>query len=425
MLFLTATLAIIALALFLRVMKLRAEIARFEKGARERTQILPHDESTLNAGGGVEKLRREINTLISDAEKNNGARNDYIRQIDTSLGSIREAVIIVDDENSVLMANEAAKNIFGGGKSLQGRRIEGFMTSVAFLDYVRDLRAGKASGSQIVEIPKDDGLLWFEVTGSIIKSEGTSRDLCIFVLHDITKLKALENMRKEFVANVSHELRTPVTVIRGFTDMMIEEGENLSPEERSRFLDKIQRNVARLGSLLEDLLTLSRLEGDTKVLQIEMQDLNNIVRETLENFMDRKPEGCTIEVDLDTSIPSLKLDNMRISQILDNLLDNAVRHARGMKKIKVTTKAEDGKVICSVADDGCGIPAADVPHIFERFYRVDKGRSRELGGTGLGLAIVKHAVMQHGGNVFIESKVGQGTTIGFTLPIQTKEISKS
>jgi len=388
-----------------------------EKGAKERTPILPSSEKGFGIGARAENLRREINALVADAESNQGRRNDYVRQIETTLGNIREAVLIVDDENAVLMANEAAKNIFGGGKSLAGRRIEGFMTSVAFLDYVHDLRANKNSSGQIVELAKGSDRLWFEVTGAMLKSEEKSQNLCVFVLHDVTKLKALENMRKEFVANVSHELRTPVTVIRGFTDMLVDEGDNLPPEERARYLEKIQRNVARLANLLEDLLTLSRLEGDVKVLQTEIQSLNDIVRETVGNFKDRKPDECTVEIDLDLSIPALPLDHLRISQVIDNFLDNAVLHARGMKKIKVATKAETGKAICTVADDGCGIPPDDVPHIFERFYRVEKGRSRELGGTGLGLAIVKHAVMQHGGNVFVESRVGRGTTIGFSLPI--------
>jgi signal transduction histidine kinase len=244
------------------------------------------------------------------------------------------------------------------------------------------------------------------------------RQLCLFVLHDITKLKALENMRTDFVANVSHELRTPVTVIRGFTDTLLDEGEDLDPTQRRSFLLKIQRNVVRLISLLEDLLTLSRLEGRALKLELEQLQLNDLVKETVESIDERLPEGCSLALELDPELPQTAIDPLRIGQVLENLLNNAIRHAKGMKTLRVRTYIEQSRVTCAVEDDGCGIPLADLPHIFERFYRVDKGRSRESGGTGLGLSIVKHIVMQHGGNIFVSSRVGEGSRFGFTLPLR-------
>jgi signal transduction histidine kinase len=201
-------------------------------------------------------------------------------------------------------------------------------------------------------------------------------------LHDITQLKALERMRTEFVANVSHELRTPVTIIKGFSDTLLEDSE-LSPQERDRFLQKIQKNVIRLHHLLEDLLTLSRMESKADPLQRERQSLNTLVTEICDNFRGRMPEGQVLRAELDTGAPPLDLDSLRITQVLENLLDNALRHARDMRHLTVRTSVVGEQVRCYVEDDGCGIPARDLPHIFERFYRVDKGRSRELGGTGL------------------------------------------
>jgi len=390
---------------------------------RELADSVRTRETTLierRPGYGIDRcageLRLELNTLIAEARAVRDRDRDYLHQIETTLGSIREAVLILDESNYVRMANEAARQLLASDRELLGRRIESLLPSVAFLDYMKSVRGGNRKGNELVELARGGERLWFEVTGAVVKDAG-GQHLCLFVLHDITKLKALENMRTEFVANVSHELRTPVTVIRGFTDTLLEEGDELSSEDRARFLGKIQRNVVRLNSLLEDLLTLSRLEGRAHVLQTEELKLNDVVAEAASNFKDRKPDAVAFEMIADPAVPAMQLDPLRITQVVENLLDNACRHARGLTRLVVRTTLAGDHVECSVEDNGCGIPPADVPHIFERFYRVDKGRSRELGGTGLGLSIVKHTILQHGGNVFVESRVGEGTRIGFTIPL--------
>jgi two-component system, OmpR family, phosphate regulon sensor histidine kinase PhoR len=412
-------LALAVLALLLRQWHLGRMLADLEESAKSRKPALLEKHARLGIGRRIESLHRELNALIAQSMTDRDRDRNYLRQIEMTLGSIREAVLIVDEDNCVCMANKAARALLGTDRQLAGRRVEGLLPSVTFLDYMHELRESHTPGAELVEIVKGVDHLWFEVTGAVINEEGRVNKLYLFVLHDITKLKALENMRTEFVANVSHELRTPVTVIRGFTDTLIEEGDQLSLEERQRFLGKIQRNVVRLNSLLEDLLTLSRLEGRAVVLKTEPLSLNKIVQEACGNILDRKPADCALDLDLDAAVPVIELDALRITQVLENLLDNAIRHARGMTRMCIKTRLKDGAVTCSVEDNGCGIPPADVPHIFERFYRVDKGRSRELGGTGLGLSIVKHTIMQHGGTVFVESRVGQGTTIGFELPLKS------
>ena len=415
--FLAVAFALVSLALAMRLSAIGRRLRELTNSAYKRETLLIEKQAHDSIGRDVEVLHGVINALISESRTDRDRDRDYLRQIETTLGSIREAVLIVDENSFVCMANEAARTLVGPDKQIVGRRVESLLPGVAFLDYMYGVREGRKTGAESVEIVKGEEHFWFEVTGAVISDVKARQKMCLYVLHDITRLKALENIRKEFVANVSHELRTPVTIIRGFTDTLIDEGEQLTPEERSRFLGKIQRNVVRLNSLLEDLLTISRLEGNSAVLKLENLSLNDLALETCNNFKERLDQGRTIEFIPAAEMPLLPIDPLRITQVLENLLENANKHARGMTKLVVRTELKEKTVTCRVEDNGCGIPTQDLPHIFERFYRVDKGRSREQGGTGLGLSIVKHIVIQHGGTVFVESVQGKGTTIGFELPI--------
>jgi len=416
--------ALVALGLAFRLRSVSNMLRDLADSAQQREPMLIERRSRFGVGKQVESLHDALNTLISEAKYGRNRDRDYLHQIETTLGSIREVILIVDDSHYVRMANDAARQLIGTNKHLLGRRVESLLPSVGFLDYVRGTWNGSKSGNEVVEIVTGEEHMWFEVTGALISSDESRQRLSLFVLHDITKLKLLESMRTEFVANVSHELRTPVTVIRGFTDTLLEEGEDLDAAARERFLRKIERNVVRLNTLLEDLLTLSRMEGRESVLKPELISLNDLVREICENYSDRKPADCELDFQLDLGIPLMPLDPLRITQVLENLMDNAVRHARGMTTLRIRTAMKGNIVVCAVEDNGCGIPAPDIPHIFERFYRVDKGRSRESGGTGLGLSIVKHIILQHGGNVFVHSRTGHGTSMGFEIPKAPEDLAE-
>ncbi len=260
---------------------------------------------------------------------------------------------------------------------------------------------------------------WVEISGAPLAAGAPDgQKLCLFVLHDITRLKDLEKVRREFVANVSHELRTPLTVIKGFAETLIEDDDRLSREDRLRFLEKIKRQTYRLVALVNDLLALSRLESDHHKLDLRPQSLKSLIDETVAEYTERFREaGVTLELDLRHTDDILPLDALKISQVFQNLIDNCFRYAKGFTRVRILTRQEDDCVRVTVEDNGCGIPANDVPHIFERFYRVDKGRSRESGGTGLGLSIVKHIVQQHGGEASCESEERGGTRIHFTVPV--------
>ncbi len=224
-------------------------------------------------------------------------------------------------------------------------------------------------------------------------------------------------MRSEFVANVSHELRTPLTAIRGYLETLLggalEEWENAR-----RFLEIVFRHTERLGRLLDDLLDLSNIELGKIQLKLEATDLREALEPVL-TIIRRQAEGKSVSLvtDLGADLPPVLADRDRLAQILINLVDNAVKFTPSKGRVTVSGTVHGGTVEVAVADTGVGIPSTDLPRITERFYRVDKARSRELGGTGLGLAIVKHLVLAHGGELKIESELGQGTTVRFTLPV--------
>jgi two-component system phosphate regulon sensor histidine kinase PhoR len=224
-------------------------------------------------------------------------------------------------------------------------------------------------------------------------------------------------VRKDFVANVSHELRTPLSIIKGYAETLVDGHHDMPLTDRDKFLRTIQRHTERLNSLLEDLLTLSRLESINPGLRRESVAVSDLITSLIEDYRARPAaSGYQLHFAIDPTIGELLVDPLKITQVCENLLDNALKYSPKGSCIDVSARRRDHEVEVSVRDNGPGIPAEDLPHIFERFYRVDKGRSRDKGGTGLGLSIVKHIVQLHGGRVWVESKVGQGTAFFFGLP---------
>ena len=236
------------------------------------------------------------------------------------------------------------------------------------------------------------------------------------VQEDIAQLRRSDQVRKDFTANVSHELRTPLAAIKAFAETL-HEGAAEDPEHRAEFIQEIESNADRMTRLVDDLLTLSTLDSKARSRALESVDLMRVAAEvtaTLKPLASRKELGLRLEPFHD--IPPVRGDRGQLKQVLTNLLDNAVKYTPEKGLVRVSASCAESRVTVSVQDTGPGIPAEDLPRIFERFYRVDKARSRELGGTGLGLAIVKHIVEAHGGSVAVESRPGAGSTFRFTLP---------
>ena len=256
----------------------------------------------------------------------------------------------------------------------------------------------------------------FQVQSSLVQYPQGGGEGVIVVFHDVTDLKRLERIRQDFVANVSHELRTPLTTIRGYLEALLDGGlEN--PAQAGSFLRTVERHSQRMEKIVSDLLLLSEIESPDRMLKrerLQVGDLISSAVDSLRPMADSKRQAVQKEVASD--LPPTPGDSDKIHQVITNLLHNAICYTPEQGHIRVAASAVERGVEVSVSDDGIGIPSGDLPRIFERFYRVDKGRSREMGGTGLGLSIVKHIIEAHGGWVRAESKPGQGSRFTFFLP---------
>lgn len=414
------TLTVICGFLIHREFRIRALIGQMIQAASNKTPLFIVKHNYLSRLMRIDELQRAINDMHYEFRKSSQVEKNHLRQIETTLGNIQESVIIVDEANFVLLANQSFHRLIDTRDIKPGQRLENLIQCADFLEYVRSFKQSEFEAPREIQYLKEGSTMWFEVTGALLddRMEGTD-SLYLFVLHDITHQKRLETIRSQFVANVSHELRTPVTIIKGFADTLVEDHIKLSDADRERFLMKIQKNVIRLHRLLEDLLTLTRLETPTSKLNREPLLLGELVREVADNLESQLVENNqTIVIDLDPNEKPVQVDPLRITEVLENIMDNAIRHARGMTQLSVRTRCSDVELTCSIEDNGCGIPEHDLPRIFERFYRVDKGRSRERGGTGLGLSIVKHIIQLHNGTIKAYSGGSiNGLHIVFTLPL--------
>lgn len=239
----------------------------------------------------------------------------------------------------------------------------------------------------------------------------------VLVLNEVTDIRQLEAMRRDFIANASHELKTPLTVIRGLTETLHEEPQ-MDADSRERFIDKLNRQVGRLAGLVSDLLSLSRVEGDREQFEMETVDLLELAKTSYkENLPVAEAKGVSLRVQLPNYSIPVTGDRSALTQALENLLDNALNYTPKGGEVTLKAKIHEGQAVVEVEDTGIGIEPEDQLRIFERFFRVDKARSRELGGTGLGLSIVKHTVLSHGGEVSVESEPGRGSRFRLRIPL--------
>jgi two-component system phosphate regulon sensor histidine kinase PhoR len=415
---LVASLVLLSLYLWLRLRAARGLASTLVEASRAGKPVLLDTTGPLLRGTQLNELAGEVNRLLTENASISTSGQEALVRIQTMLGNLREAVLMVDSENLIRMANPAFSDLVPANGDPLGERLDLYIQGEAFHEFLRDVRRGGVGRHKELPVRINEEDRWLEVSAAPLE-EGKMqpRDYTLFVFHDITRQKRLEKMRTEFVANVSHELRTPVTIIKGFAETLIEDEAILSPEDRTRFLKKIRSNSERLHSLLQDLLLLTRLESTDMVLQLEDISAGVFIRELSESWESLLEEGGQrLVLDLCEGNDRIRADPLRLSQVMTNLLENAVRHARGFTEIRLSTHLKEGGVVISVADDGAGIPEKDLPHVFQRFYRVEKGRSRESGGTGLGLSIVKHIVVQHGGEIRALSGKGRGTTIEVFIP---------
>jgi signal transduction histidine kinase len=416
------TIALIAaLLLARRLSRLKRVIRELEEAARAKQRLLPEASEAALQALGVAGLIRELNASIERGNDRAAKSAGYSNQAEAMLRAVHEVIIVFNAERRVEFSNRAAERLFRGGQSLDGLRLDGVMRSLSLLELLDD----ESSTPRQIQIEQGAETLWFEAscTPILADAHSTTTPLSkrrLLVLHEITQLKRLEVLRRDFVANVSHELRTPLTIIKGFAETLLDDDAQLDQQSRNRFIGKIVANSERLNVLVEDLLTLSRLESKPDQLDPAVQSFRSLFEDCIENYRSRiDPDRQTIELNYDERVGDFAFDRFRINQVLDNLAENVFRYAPEFTRLMLDVQLDEaaGNVVCSVVDDGPGIPEKDLPHIFERFYRVDKGRSRERGGTGLGLSIVKHIIQLHGGTIHVERGQSGGTIIVFTLPM--------
>ncbi len=335
------------------------------------------------------------------------------------LDAIPDGLCVVDETSHIRLLNPAARRIFSiSAAAASGSVLETFRDSTTTRLVENALRQGAAAREIIRMRGRDDTMREIAVTALPLASENGSKRGAVVLFEDTTQLHHLEQVRRDFVSNVSHELRTPLSIFRGYLETLIEEPE-LAADERQRILRVLEKHSVRLNALADDLLSLARLEAPAPDLQFGKLNLREFVQRVAKEWEKKAAaRQLHILVNVAEDPPSIQADEARLEEVLYNLLDNAVKYSNPGGLITIAAARErDDRVSISVSDEGAGIAAADLPRIFERFYRADKARSRELGGTGLGLAIVKHIAHLHGGSVEAESQLGRGTTIRLILPI--------
>ena len=365
------------------------------------------------------KLRHEREARRIEIQKLQGQQQIISAEIrarqDVLFDSMAEGVLVLDGDGRVQVANRAFAELFNTTGDLRGKVLLEAIRSHEVAELVSRV---DTEGRVLAHEMKLPGLeeRWLQVNAAAISSNDRRRLGTILVFHDLTRVRRLERTREEFVANVSHELRTPLSLIKGYIETLLG-GAKDDPEVAVKFLQTIERNAKRLDLLIQDLLAISELESGRVKLNVQPVSLRPVVDEVFSNFRER---AVARKIKLVNALSDLAVqaDPDRLQQVFANLLDNAIKYGRDDGSVTVGGRVvEEGKVEVSVQDDGPGIPAESLERVFERFYRVDKGRSREQGGTGLGLAIVKHIVQSHSGAVWAKSEPGRGATFFFTLPL--------
>jgi len=338
----------------------------------------------------------------------------------TILRAMQDGLLVVDKSLRVTLVNQAFRKLFA---------LPEISLGAPLLDVVRDatvdrlieetVRTGKATQSELVRAdPKTNSERDVEISAVPIKDDAGLTTGAVVLFHDITQLKQTDKVRRDFVANVSHELRTPLSILRGYIETLLDNPQT-SDKELLRILRVMERHSKRLGLLIDDLLTLARLESRSAGLQFSDVQLGELFQSVIRDWEKKLAEKqLKVIVDLSPDARTIRADETRLHEVLYNLLDNALKYSRENGEIRLRGAQHGPEIVLSVTDNGIGISKDDLPRVFERFYRADKARSRELGGTGLGLAIVKHIAQLHGGRVEAESELGKGTTIRVVLRIK-------
>src|SRR5208282_598 len=404
----------------------RAYTGRIERLREFSRRVAEGDFRPIPADGTgdtLEALGISLNQTASRLDRSIRSLTEERNLSAAILGSMVEGVAVVNGAERLVFANPGFAAILGLDiPPVAGSSLLEVVRQTELIEAVRHVLAGESR----VEAEISTGTLrqhFFAVTVAAVRAGETSG--AVIVLHDITELRRLERIRRDFVANVSHELRTPLTAIQGFAETLIG-GAIDDPQNRGRFLAIILEHSRRLARLTGDLLRLSQLAAEQLEMEIRAVSVTQLIESCYETAQRRAAEkGLDLSLKVPSHLPEVAADNRRLQEVVQNLLDNATQYTLPGGKIVLSAETFNDEVVFTVADTGIGIPQADQPRIFERFYRVDVARSREAGGTGLGLSIAKHLVEAQGGRIWVESEVGVGSKFHFSIPVFDPERAAS
>lgn len=370
---------------------------------------------TVDLPRGVDSLAHLVNRAIDQLRKRIAEVERERDDVRTTLSAMVEGVILLDARLRVRTMNRSAAALFGTTpEAVDGSTLLESLRNTELMDIAERAKNSAQTVERTISVYRNT-VRRLQVHATSLRAHDAKSEGVLIVLNDITRLKHLEELRKEFVSNVSHELRTPITSIKGFVETLLD-GANENPDQAKRFLRIILNHTNRIHLIIEDLLSLSRLEQRDGALDFEELNIETVVTATRDLCAGKAAEkGMKIEIRY--AGPRTVRGNPRLlEQALTNLLDNAVKYSGNGTSVGIDVRNLPGLLTISVRDAGIGIPAKDLPRVFERFYRVDRARSRDVGGTGLGLAIVKHIALAHGGEVHVESEPGKGSVFTMYLP---------
>jgi two-component system phosphate regulon sensor histidine kinase PhoR len=375
------------------------------RGEQPKTFLVGGSSEARRVGVALEEILKRQRALDRQvAERASGQEAIF--------SAMQDGLLVLDGDRRIALFNRAFQSLFNVGENTLGAPLLETVREPALQDLISLTFQRRTASRGDLTV----GQRQWQVDAVPLEIGNGAQPGAVVLFHDITELKRVDDMRRDFVANVSHELRTPLSILRGYIETMIDDPK-MPRGETARILEVMEQHSKRLELLANDLLVLAQLESGQSALQWSEIDLLRFFSDLNRDWEKRiSAKNLKTLVDVADDCSTVRADETRLREVFDNLLDNALKYSNKNGEVRLQAQRRGNEIALSVSDNGVGISSEDLPRIFERFYRADKARSRELGGTGLGLSIVKHIAQLHGGRVEAESELGKGTTIRVILP---------